>query len=162
MKRNRDVKNQDDTGKFSDTNFINCTLFCIIRSELDSIATDCLLWQMQTLNVFLKSRCSKKISFPRGGQIRILSRITRNKFICMEFVETDHRVRNFLFSLYISFLSSFSTILFPTYLYKNVFSRKILSEKSLLYYKINTYCFYLYVKFKVHISRRFFNVRLFS
>ena len=77
-------------------------------------------------------------------------------------VATDHRVSNFLFSLYISFLSSSFTILFPTYLYKKVFSRKILPEKSLLYYNTKSYCFYLYVKFKVHISRRFFNVRLFS
>ena len=66
-------------------------------------------------------------------------------------VATDHRVSNFLFSLHISFLSSFFTILFPTYLYKNVFSRKILPEISLLYYKTKIYCFYLYEKFKVHI-----------
>ena len=73
-----------------------------------------------------------------------------------------YRVSNFLFSSYISFLSPFFTILFPTYLYKNAFPRKILPETSLLYYKTKIYCFYLYVKFKVHILRRFFNVRLFS
>ena len=70
--------------------------------------------------------------------------------------------QHFLFSLYIYFSSSSFTVLFPTYLYKNSFSRKILPEKSLLFYKTKTYCFYLYVKFKVHISRRFFNVLLFS
>ena len=44
---------------------------------------------------------------------------------------TGHRVSNFLFSLFIYFLSSSLTVLFPTYLYKNSFSRKILPEKSL-------------------------------
>ena len=79
IKINKNVKNSVDTVKFFDTIFIYCIVLYRIRS-------DWLLLQTQPLNVFLKSRCSKKISFARGGQIGMWSKITGNKFICMVFV----------------------------------------------------------------------------
>ena len=81
---------------------------------------------------------------------------------CFFLFATVNRISNFLFSLYISFLAFFFLQSCFLDLHKNPFSRKILPGKSLLYYKTKTYCFYLYVKCKVHISRRFFSVRLFS
>ena len=79
IKINKNVKNSVDTVKFFDTIFIYCIVLYRIRS-------DWLLLQTQPLNVFLKSRCSKIISFRRGGQISIWSKITGNKFICIVFV----------------------------------------------------------------------------
>ena len=79
IKRNSNAKNSVDTAEFFDTVFICCIVLYRIPSHW-------LLLQTQPLSVFLKRRCSKKISFLRDGQIIMWWKTTGNKFICMVFV----------------------------------------------------------------------------